>query len=439
MATQTNTGGFGPGTYSPFDPNAEDLVSQQIQTGLQGGSTNPYASPGGSPTSTAPFAGTAPLPPQPSSSGIRPGTYGPYDPNPYASPGGSPTSTAPFAGTAPLPPQPSSTTSPASVPISGSPWTNPMGTGTPTGLVNDGPTRSWVQQPEEGMWGPPSGVTPTAPGSSSSSTSSGTAPTGGNPTDPTYVAAAVKWLSQQPGADPTLASDPNYWAQKIISTGGWDGAGNTGYWTTRSKAGAGNTSGVSAGGGSGSGGSGLGGPGAVSPISYSPYNANPMVSDAIQRLLKQGQSPVSASDPNIAGATAAYKAQADTATRGSRAALAERDAQEGLNSGGAGSGSFDSAIQAQQEQEGRDVGSFSSNLVIQEIQARRQDVLNALQSAQGEEKNALALQLAQMNDALQRAGAGQQNQQFYDSLSSGMSNSSNSLNNQLLGSLLQNG
>ncbi len=391
MATQTSSSGIRPGSYSPFDPNAEDVVSHRIQEGLQ--------TQAGTPGIDAPW-------PTSSFTALQGGST-----NPYASPGGSPTSTAPFAGTAPLPPQPSSSTGApgGSIPISGSPWTNPMGTG----------------------------ITPPAPGLSS--TSSGTAPTGGNPTDPTYVAAAVKWLSQQPGADPTLASDPNYWAQKIISTGGWDGAGNTGYWTTRSKAGAGNTSGVSAGGGSGSGGSGLGGPGAVSPISYSPYNANPMVSDAIQRLLKQGQSPVSASDPNIAGATAAYKAQADTATRGSRAALAERDAQEGLNSGGAGSGSFDSAIQAQQEQEGRDVGSFSSNLVIQEIQARRQDVLNALQSAQGEEKNALALQLAQMNDALQRAGAGQQNQQFYDSLSSGMSNSSNSLNNQLLGSLLQNG
>lgn len=60
-----------------------------------------------------------------------------------------------------------------------------------------------------------------------------------NPTDPAYVAKYVQWLSQQPGADPSLASDPNYWVQKIIENGGGVNTQNIGYWNNRSKAGAG--------------------------------------------------------------------------------------------------------------------------------------------------------------------------------------------------------
>lgn len=72
------------------------------------------------------------------------------------------------------------------------------------------------------------------------------AQTGGAPY--TDVASYVKWLSQQPGADPTLASDPNYWIGKINETGGLT-QDNIGYWNNRSKAGAGNVGGAPGGGG----------------------------------------------------------------------------------------------------------------------------------------------------------------------------------------------
>src|SRR5262252_4629087 len=70
-----------------------------------------------------------------------------------------------------------------------------------------------------------------------------------NPTDPAVVGNYVKWLSQQPGADPTLASDPNYWINAITKNGGGVTPDNVGYWNNRSKAGAGD-----AGGGGGVGG-----------------------------------------------------------------------------------------------------------------------------------------------------------------------------------------
>lgn len=77
----------------------------------------------------------------------------------------------------------------------------------------------------------------------------------GNPNDPQQLAAYVKYLSQQPGADPTLASDPNYWIGKIQETGGLT-QGNIGYWGDRSKAGAGNAGG--------------GGPSGQNGFSYTP-------------------------------------------------------------------------------------------------------------------------------------------------------------------------
>src|SRR5215471_11559 len=60
-----------------------------------------------------------------------------------------------------------------------------------------------------------------------------------NPTDPAVVGNYVKWLSQQPGADQTLASDPNYWIGQITKNGGGVTPDNVGYWNNRSKAGAG--------------------------------------------------------------------------------------------------------------------------------------------------------------------------------------------------------
>lgn len=146
------------------------------------------------------------------------------------------------------------------------------------------------------------------------------------------------------------------------------------------------------------------------------YATDPYVAAAIQRLLSRGEAGTSASDPNIKGPTDAFRAQTDTNVRRTRAALAERAASEGLNSGGAGSGAFDSAIQSQLEQQGRDVGSYQGNLMTKEIEAKRQDVIAALGFSQGEERNRLSAMLADLNDQLQRAQLGQQNTQFYDTM-----------------------
>jgi len=92
--------------------------------------------------------------------------------------------------------------------------------------------------------------------------------------------------------------------------------------------------------------------------------------------------------------------------------MAERAAQQGLNSGGAGSGAFDSGIRSMLEQQGRDVGSYQGGLVGHEIDARRGDVRDAL-------------------------SLGNQSQQFYDNLTANMAQGNNSANLQQYLAILQ--
>lgn len=122
----------------------------------------------------------------------------------------------------------------------------PSGPGVPYTVT--GPPKYAPGVPGGNMPVPPTGATtgPNTPMAPTDPNTSGSFPTtaqgwqsySGDPHDPKAIAAYVQWLSQQPGADPSLASDPNYWIGKI-STDGLT-SGNVGYWNTRSMAGAGN-------------------------------------------------------------------------------------------------------------------------------------------------------------------------------------------------------
>lgn len=182
----------------------------------------------------------------------------------------------------------------------------------------------------------------------------------------------------------------------------------------------------------GSGGSGdAGGSGGGSSALAHSFGGGDMGS-AIARLLGRGEAGTDASDPNIAAATSAFRAQGDASRRRAQVGLAERAAQSGLNTGGSGGGFLDSAIQSQHEQEGRDVGEFSANAVLQEIQSKRQDVVNALNFAQGEERMALQQQLAMLDHELQSRSLDQNNQHFYDDLSYNMGRDASGLDAQML-------
>jgi hypothetical protein len=221
------------------------------------------------------------------------------------------------------------------------------------------------------------------------------APAGGGTGMPTIaggdIAQQVRDYFQSRGVTPN-ESTPQYWAEK------WNefGAKDPEYFNRRlSQADefGGGGGALTAGGGSFGGG-----------LSASDQAAGggPLF-QSILSLLRRGEKNVDVRDPNIAIPTAAFKAQTDHAARQARSKMAERAAQQGLLSGGAGSGAFDSGIRSMLEQGGRDVASYEGGLLTDEIGARRGDVRDAL-------------------------GLGNQSQQFYDSLAANIAQGNNSAN-----------
>ncbi len=112
------------------------------------------------------------------------------------------------------------------------PWSpsNPGGRGGPNGSSQDGPIIP-------GKGGYPTPAPPGPPGAPPT-----TAPTTGDPMDPAFIRSQVLAYAQQhqhdPGFDPSLLNDPDYWVRQIQGTGGWTdknakGENNIGYWTDK--------------------------------------------------------------------------------------------------------------------------------------------------------------------------------------------------------------
>lgn len=81
---------------------------------------------------------------------------------------------------------------------------------TSTPVIGTGPLPGQVTTAGAAPSAATGGAAPiTAPG--------GAFPTGGNFSDPSFAAQVVAWGASQPGSDPSLANDPNYWIQKISS------------------------------------------------------------------------------------------------------------------------------------------------------------------------------------------------------------------------------
>lgn len=155
------------------------------------------------------------------------------------------------------------------------------------------------------------------------------------------------------------------------------------------------------------------------------------ISEQILKLLQKGNTPVTEQDM-----AAQYEPVSRTFQRGAQRAregAAERMAYSGLNSGGSG-GPLDAEVNSINESLAEKQAGTMGNLMQQELQARRNDVVNAIGFAQGEEKQALQLQLAQIDKELrqqalnlQGKGMDLQNQQYYDRLGFDMSSHKDSL------------
>ena len=142
----------------------------------------------------------------------------------------------------------------------------------------------------------------------------------------------------------------------------------------------------------------------------------PGLREAITRLMGRAEQPVGdmAGDPRAQ----AYAGARQAGAQRERSKLAERMAFQGLNSGGQGSGGFDTATAGINQQTSRDIAGQQAGLVGEEMQARRQELISALQIASAvgarDQEAQLRLQLANMDEAFRRAQLAQGQSQFND-------------------------
>lgn len=173
-------------------------------------------------------------------------------------------------------------------------------------------------------------------------------------------------------------------------------------------------------GGAGGGGGSFGGGGAAGPGGYGAAGGGGDLQGILRDKLLQlmgDRGPIDASnDPR---ATAFRNAQSRGLER-QRQALAERAAASGQLQGGVGSGAFDTELQGLRENASENAANYEAGLVDDEVQARRQQLMQALQMADAigarSESAALQRELAQLESQYKYAALGQQQGQFEDQM-----------------------
>lgn len=127
-------------------------------------------------------------------------------------------------------------------------------------------------------------------------------------------------------------------------------------------------------------------------------------------IMGQDTNNASINDADIKPQADAYRVASQRGATQERAALAERAASQGLLSGGQSSGAFDAGIGGIQEQAGQHEASFNANLVGQKLQARKQQLMQALQIADAlgarSEAQTLQSQIAALDAQLRTTGMG---------------------------------
>ncbi len=127
-----------------------------------------------------------------------------------------------------------------------------------------------------------------------------------------------------------------------------------------------------------------------------PYNS--ALRDQLLKLLDQYKEAPTINDPSLTGASQAFNAATERGAAQNRAALAERAAAEGLNSGGQGSGAFDTGVRSINESAAQANAAHDSQLVLNETQQRRAALLQAFGLA--EQAGGLAQNQGQFQDTM---------------------------------------
>lgn len=177
---------------------------------------------------------------------------------------------------------------------------------------------------------------------------------------------------------------------------------------------------AAAGGGGGGGGQGSSSASASFSGAGGGANVDPELRAALLRLMSRSEpGPIDVNaDPNLSPQARAYSDARQRGAQRERASLAERSAFGGLNSGGAGSGSFTSGVADIGERAGQDIAGQQAGLVGQEVAARRQDLLNSLQLANAigarDQSASIQTQLANLDNQYRYSALNQNQSQFND-------------------------
>lgn len=132
-------------------------------------------------------------------------------------------------------------------------------------------------------------------------------------------------------------------------------------------------------------------------------------------LMSRSQQPVSMNDPALRAQSDAYTTARTRAASQQRSALAERMAATGLNSGGQGSGTFDTGLNGIYESSGQDIAGNDAGLMGAEVAARRADLTNSLQMANAvgarDEAQKIQLELSDLDNSYRFADLNQRGTQ----------------------------
>lgn len=179
----------------------------------------------------------------------------------------------------------------------------------------------------------------------------------------------------------------------------WSGQGKpAGQWFWGSNGGGG--------GGIGSG-SGVIGIGTGTGTSGTGHSANTAISAAIQQMLSQGQEPVTAE--SVAGQYLPVRNAMERQAQIANEQAAQANAAQGGPQGG---GVMDAQRASAAENLGSSEGQLMAGLMTQELQRRRQMVVDAISASQGEERLRLQALLQEYNRQIQQAQVGLQQQQI---------------------------
>lgn len=231
----------------------------------------------------------------------------------------------------------------------------------------------------------------------------------------------IQWAQQN--NRPDIANNPDYWADQVTRTGGGANTGNWGYWTNRMAGtdSSGNEPGKTVSDFAST------APALTTPTTAStdsaPSAASTIASqvgstvtgsDDLMSILKQRATQglnINKNDPIIRQQTDAYSAQQQQAERNALSAMAEKAGP---------SGNIGAETRAANEQVAQNTSAFTGQLMQNELQARRDEIQNALTQWQGlltdEQKMDLERQLAEMDNALQYARLSEQKDEFGQSL-----------------------